>query len=324
MIQIQTFPVSNINFGIIRRPEQNIELTKRVSHFKFTLPTGQVLIDAEIKQDGTVTGATNYFAYPPIDDRVKRENIAVRVEMDENLIQGSTVQITYELKVRNTSEADYTSEGYYNYGEAYYIYIAEEGEREKESDIVKFTSTSIIDYISENSQLDIESNTDNAWTTIPVDNEYISLDVQKALKGTELDEKYQLYKSTPLKTELIPEFSVGGIQVENSGNAVYTYIVEGEPINTKDGANYQNQAEVIEIVKTGGGRITSTPGNYVPNKNSNETPDTDDSTSELISISPSTGENRNYVLPVLIIIVVLTTLEIVIYLIRKRFTRSKT
>ena len=133
-----------------------------------------------------------------------------------------------------------------------------------------------------------------------------------------------MYISSSLDDEtLIPVFYVKGTQAANSGNSKSIEIVEGEPINTKDGATYQNQAEIILVTKTGGGRITSTPGNYVPNKNSSETSDTDDTTSELVSIIPSTGGNRNYILPVSIVIIALITLGIGVYAIKVKVLKKK-
>ena len=316
-----TFPVSNINFGIIRRPEQNIELTKTVTAFRFILPTGQTLIDATVNDDGTISGTTNYLSY--IGNKQNPEGSVLRAEVDENLIQGSSVEIKYKLTVRNTSEVDYLNENYYNYGEEYYRVS---GEARKTSEVVTFTPTSIIDYLDENSQFNDNSavNSTYNWTNISIEDANIAQNVKDALKS-QLD-NYQLYISRTFEEQSIilrPVFYVNGVQVDNSGNTASAEIEEGQPVASSQGANYQNQAEIIEVVKTGGGKLTSTPGNYIPNKTSDETPDTDDTTSEEVVIIPSTGGNRNYVLPISLMVIALITLGVGVYVIKVKVLGKK-
>ena len=317
-----TFPVSNINFGIIRRPEQNIELTKTVTAFRFILPTGQTLIDATVNDDGTISGTTNYLSY--IGNKQNPEGSVLRAEVDENLIQGSSVEIKYKLTVRNTSEVDYLNENYYNYGEEYYRVS---GEARKTSEVVTFTPTSIIDYLDENSQFDNNSDINSTynWTNITIEDANVAQEVKDALRGSQLD-NYQLYVSRTFEEQSIilrPVFYVNGVQVDNSGNTASAEIEEGQPVASAQGANYQNQAEIIEVVKTGGGKLTSTPGNYIPNKTSEETPDTDDTTSEEVVIIPSTGGNRNYVLPISLMVIALITLGVGVYVIKVKVLGKK-
>ncbi len=315
-----TFPVSDINFGIIRRPEQNIELTKRVSRFKFTLPTGQVLIDAEIDEEGNIKGAKNYLAYV--------EGSSLRAEIDENLLQGATIEIDYKLKVRNTSESDYSNEGYYNYGERYY----EENEKaDKAKDIITFTPTLIIDYLDESAQFDknVNVNIKYKWENTTINDLTASkrLDekVLTELKGTRL-ENYQLYLTKYCDEENIilkPVFYIKGEEVSDSGNSAELSMSTGQPVGAGRGVNYHNQAEIIEIKKTGGGKLTSTPGNYVPDRTSATTPDTDDATSEKIIVLPNTGGNRNYVLPISLILIAFMTLGVGIYTIKIKVLGKK-
>ena len=59
---------------------------------------------------------------PRKENGITVDNGYLRIEMDESLIQGSTVQMTFKLTTENTSQADYVDEeyGYYQYGESYY------------------------------------------------------------------------------------------------------------------------------------------------------------------------------------------------------------
>lgn len=42
-----TFSIENIDFGVIERPRQSIDVTKRAKSMKMTLANGQVIADAK-------------------------------------------------------------------------------------------------------------------------------------------------------------------------------------------------------------------------------------------------------------------------------------
>ena len=93
----------NIKFGIIERPRQSLEVNKEISYIKLTLQNGTVLVEGDPR-----TTAMNYVTYP--------EKGMLKIEMDNNLVQGSTLQVEYTISVKNKSEADYNTESYYKYG----------------------------------------------------------------------------------------------------------------------------------------------------------------------------------------------------------------
>ena len=325
-----TFPVSNINFGIIRRPKQNIELTKSISAFKFTLPTGQTIIDATVNDDGTLSGATNYLSYMHNENRPA--DSLLRAEVDQNLMQGSTVDITYKIELKNISEADYVSLGYYNYGEGYY---EAKGELLKNNDIVTLKPIKIVDYLSENSQYDAESNVNDKykWKSITIDDLDVIQEVKNELKGTGASslnlENYHIYvteyfKEAQVEFNLIPEYyiNINGTKTKATGaeNVTEVYMGTAQPAGNGDNAVFQNQAEVILVSKTGGGRLVATPGNYIPNYTPQEP---DDSPSPPTTVIPSTGENRNYVLPISLIVIALITLGVGVYVIKVKVLGKK-
>ena len=57
------FIVKNVDFGIVERARQKLDLQKRVSTFKVTLANGQVLADAKVTEDGKLEGTTNHMTY---------------------------------------------------------------------------------------------------------------------------------------------------------------------------------------------------------------------------------------------------------------------
>ena len=67
-----------------------------------------------------------YVTYMGPGDKTNPKNGFARIEIDNELIQGATVYITYEISVDNISEIDY-------YNSEYYLY----GNIKNESDIIK-------------------------------------------------------------------------------------------------------------------------------------------------------------------------------------------
>lgn len=77
------------------------------------------------------------------------KNGFVRVELDNELIQGSTLEVSYEIKATNESEVDYLSEDFYKYGKV-------------EGPVVTITPSAIIDYLDKDWAFDQDKNT--AWS----------------------------------------------------------------------------------------------------------------------------------------------------------------
>ena len=115
--------VYNIKFGIAERPRQSLELTKDISYIKLTLQNGSVLAEGDPR-----TTVMNYVTYP--------QNGMLKIEVDNEIIQGSRIQIRYTIGVTNKSETDYNTESYYKYGT-------------KGNTPVSLTVNSIVDYMDE-------------------------------------------------------------------------------------------------------------------------------------------------------------------------------
>ena len=73
--------------------------------------------------------------------------------------------------------------------------------------------------------------------------------------------------------------------------------------------------EIIKTEKPGGPKTPSTPGNYIPGTGKTET---DDSTAETVIVTPSTGANYNFIIPIAIGIGALVILGVGIYLIKRK------
>lgn len=284
-----TYQIKNIDFGIVERARQDIELTKRVKTIKVTLANGQVIVDLSIDEDGNITGEKNYVTYMKPSDNTTPKNGLLKIELDNELIQGATVEVTYEIKVTNISELDYLSENYYKYGTI-------------EGDVVKIEPAGIIDYLDKDWAFDASEQTTWEQKTVDEINDIVADDVYNSIS---INDKIILYTESLKGQELEP---TGSASVEVSTSKV---------LSNNDEIELDNEAEVTKVTKDGGADLTSTPGNYVPGTHETDT-ENDNDMSETIIVTPSTGGNQNMILPITIGIIVCIILGAGVFVIKKK------
>ena len=207
----------------------------------------------------------------------------IKAELDNELIQGATLEVGYEIKFVNNSEKDYMSEKYYKYGI-------------QEGNIVTLTPSAVVDYLDKNLGFEQEKNTD--WKQITVD-ELGDLHAVKVGDTEFLNSRIILY-TEKTATALEPTKTI----------AVNLNV--SKLLTTSNDLSFSNDAETVTIKKPS---VTDHKGSivkYFP---------TDDA--EEVHITPSTGEDRNYVLPVTFGIVILAVLGTGIFTIKKVLTDKK-
>lgn len=189
-----TFSIENIDFGIIERPRQSIDVTKRAKSMKITLANGQVIADAKIvEKDGKLQleQQVKGVIYTGPSDKSKPKNGQIKAEIDSELIQGSKAEIEYEIKVQNNSEIDYDSKDYYWYGY----------EKDEDKDIVKVKASGIYDYL-DNTMIANDENTKWVTKTIENYNEEVS-------KPTVIEEYLHKYQSSSTDASGNTEIRIG-------------------------------------------------------------------------------------------------------------------
>lgn len=279
------FAIRNIDFGIVERPKQQLELSKRVSGYRITLANGQILADVEISEDGKMTGTKTSTTYMgPSANSIG----LLKTEMDNELIEGAKLEVTYTVTVKNVGEIDYTSDKYYYYGNA------------SGAEKVKVSPVQILDYVD--GRLSV---VDDKWK-------------EKDLAGTfakdyNISEKDDAEYLNKVKAYVTEELS----KIYLEPNASTTVELKTSKLLTStDDNEFNNKAEVIEAKKNTG-FITGTP---VKVTFANQYFNVADS--ERITVIPSTGENQDYILPIVIGITTITILGVGIVLI-KRFVVDK-
>lgn len=247
------FVFDNIDLGIIRRPIQDLIITKEISHVQVVLANGQVIIDGDPRE-----GNLQYVRFLPDGN--------IHIEIDSELLQGATINITYTITVDNTrAEIDYNNEDYYIYG-----IIPNNNAGWKLA-----TVTRLLDYLSNGLTYDEVANS-GLWEEFKLDGSmvgtYFSEEAYNALK------KYNRI----FQTDEFATMEPGQIKsVELKASRVLS--------NNAEDFNFDNDIEVNTLKDK---KIdNSTPGNYVPGDST--TYEDDDDTVNIVITGP-TGENRNY------------------------------
>ncbi len=288
------YQISNIDFGIVERARQKIELTKRVATVKVTLANGQVITDATIDEDGNITGESGNFTRMGPSESATPANGYIRIEIDNELMQGATLEVGYEITATNLSELDYLSENFYKYGIV-------------EGDVVTITPSAIIDYLDSDWAFDNEINPDWEVKTLDEIKDLVAEVVYNNENST-INEKIILYTESLSNQSLEPTQSAS------------VDLIVSRILTTSDDISLDNEAEVTKLDKTGGSEPEEIPGNYIPSSGSTES---DDTMSETVIVTPATGDNLSFIIPIAIGIIALVVLGVGVILIKKKALGNK-
>lgn len=126
----RAYAIYNLDFGIEYRPESQISLTKEINQMKLTAEDGTVLVDLyfdttrdadnktihSINKDKSkglevvqfITNEYTEFKQALIKDIKNEEDLQgfVYVQVDDEILQGATVEISYKFYAQNNSEID--------------------------------------------------------------------------------------------------------------------------------------------------------------------------------------------------------------------------
>lgn len=280
-----TYRIDNIDLGIVERPRQEVELTKRVSNIKLTLANGQVIVDAQIDEEGNVTGNHEYLVFRPDTEAVAG---MARIEIDQELIQGARLEVQYTLTVGNKSEIDYDSENYYKFGT-------------KEGNIRTITPTTIVDYLDQDWPIDIATAGDG-WEV-------------KTIEDIRNDTIISEDKITQVQNVKILYSTALGNEPISPNDSRSTTLTVSKVLSNSEEIDLENEAEILKMESTGRPTPT-TPGNKVPGRDNPSEPD--DDPGEPITVTPSMGADRNYTMIILTIASALVILVAgIIWIIKK-------
>lgn len=275
----RTFEMSKMNFGVAKRPIIRVGLDKKVTNIRIVLANGSDLINTSVV-DGKLEENAKWIKYVPTGPNYPG---ALSIEVDQEIIQGAKLELQYEFVVTNESELDYviTDENgvLYNDNNPYYKFGQKQGEQ------ITIEAKSIVDYLDQNLTFIQEDEDWKATTAIELYNDKkISEEVKNDLKN---------YNNI-LWTEKLK-----GKTLKSGESTSVKYMVSKLLAGSSEELNFGNNAEILEVDKTGGGYIEeSIPGNYIPKLGVNDSKNSemDNASAEYVIITPPTGQDKNYIL----------------------------
>lgn len=287
------FTIRNVDFGIVERAKQKLDMRKRVTSFRIILANEQVLIDATVSEDGKLKDVHKYLTYmgPTVTNGYSDSGF-IKAELDNELLQGAKLEVTYEIKFVNNSEVEYMSENYYKYGK-------EEGPK------ATITPAGVVDYLDKDLGFEQDKNSD--W-------EQITQERLGELNAVKIDDTEFINSRMILYTDKT------AIALEPKDTTSVS--LEVSKILTSSGdLSFENDAETVKIKQ----RIPIPPP-PTPTPEPTPIPPVPPfpvDTAEKVQITPSTGDDRNYVVPIAVGITSLVILGCGIFIIKKKVIDNK-
>ena len=337
------------DFGIIERPREDMVIDKTISNLKITLANGQVLIEGDprkdtlsyVKSTNIKNGALTNTLLNTREAVKKSNEKLLSIEMDSELIQGSTIDITYAITVTNNNEKDYVystnQTGYYYYG------------NKNSLDLIRESANLVVDYMDSDLTCVAGSNTENSdWTQVQAD----------TLKNTGYISEETFNTVQPSASNYLI-FITDKFKDLASGESTTSYIHASKLLaNKASDYTFENHVEIIRLdgktartidsTESTGKQVAKTykPGTYIPSLNrvtatytaltdtrnrgrlwtdaskvkndSGATIHTQDDDMIRITITPPTGSTNNVMTYIIAGLVSLSIVAVGIYIIKKK------
>lgn len=267
--------VKSIDLGLEERPKNNINITKEIENIKITLSNGYVLIN-------TAEGLNKNVMWTPTIGKLQGK---VHIYMDEEMMQGTEVEITYRITIKNEGEVDSFGNDY-SVGETYYT------GKNSQDQIVTNKIDKLIDYVDnslvfkkeKNSQWELIENTDLQTVQKMKENGYLN---------EKVDTTQQTGKTRNETNQVVVNESLKDVALK-PGQSVSTQLILSKIISPNDAADdlsYNNMAEIIQLTNDVGRRNLI---KIVGNQDTEGMPEeTDADNTENIIITPPTGADKN-------------------------------
>ena len=354
------YVLENLDLGLVQRPKAQLKVTKQITNVKLTLGNNSTLFDASARatnvlwvdhkahgQDtdnvySTDKNYNNSLMLNPVVRQNSTNKGKVQLTMDEELMHGSTLQITYAITVANVGEVDYNEEQFYYTGK-----VADT------STIVKTDPRVLVDYVGTQVH-DYNSNDDNTSTRNnlqfnkaqnPDWNTISSADLlNNGLLNTRLTDNVNKYTdghiitTTAASKGLIPVIAdqsnvkdkianafksdpLHALETVNSTQSVSGVQLILTQMITQDSSSddriYNNMTELVTTQNTVGRKMSySVVGNQDPTMEPREI-DADDS-QEVVILPPFGNTHLFYVLGGAIALILIAGITITLVVLKKR------
>ena len=307
------YTLNNVDFGLTERPKAQLELGKKITNVKITLANGNILFDANDKMTDLIwtrgeaydlnkvgikdnkyqefyglnnhrytyrtnAGKAEFSVNGLVADKYKNSgnNGLIVATMDEELMQGANITISYLLTVTNVGEADYEGQDFYYKGTG-------------TDKIVTTRADVVADYVANNLNFKTNNNDGTGWKV--VDNVITTLGLHSSLATNVAKFNDVISTGNLAKDEngdqgyIAPKGNEKGLKDSKTVGLVLTQLIN--PENSSDDKTYDNIAEITTISNTVGRRMAySIQGNQDPTKTPEEV---DSIKSERVTILPPFG-----------------------------------
>ncbi len=279
--------VEQINLGLRERPKVELSMEQEVVGIKVTLSDGKVLIDTAKGVNKNVNGLEK-----------ADEKVPISVYLDEELMQGTEIQVTYQIKIRNSGEIDKMSN-----------YITGESDA-----TIPTTADYVYEYVNQNMVMRQEYQGSDMWSRLETkDANKISKHVLKEVTENNI----QIFQTDGLRAELYPVGSKeaeDGKPTETIGYLVLSKIISPQDDNAT--LSFENSLEIVQRSNLAGRRAyRGIPGNYVPNSDTDEV---DNTRARKVNITRPLGGHEKPVFFVVGAMVILVLTGGIILILRKK------
>ena len=318
-----SYQIQNVDLGLEERPKAQLVIDKEVTNVKLTLADGSILFDAKNTASNVLW--RNHKAYNVGYDKnfmdedkfgnlqnIRNENAnkygLIQLTMDEELMHGATIEVTYQVTVSNVGEVDYKDNAFYY-----------TGNKSENAAVVTTRADAVLDYVANNLQFNVNNNSN--WKVIEKE------DIEsEGLVNGKLKEQVAKYNTVivteALNADLVPSLYKDkedkNRQESVSVPLILTQLITAE--NDTDDLTYRNIVEVAKTSNMVGRRMEySVVGNQNPTKDPQEL---DSDRAEVVRILPPFGNSINYVMIGIIAIIAIGIVIIGIIFIKKKVLRK--
>ena len=287
--------IPNVDLGLVERPITQLQITNNVENVKVTLSDGSIVFDATQTAEATKGNEIKNVIWK--SNRIATKGITggfIQLYLDEELMYGATIQITYKMQIneKNDDYVEYEGLEYYAKG------------RTNSGTKVESGAKKLVCYIP--NKMQFNKTQSGNWNAITDINEIIPAEekddeninnnlVNYRLKDTISSQSNTICKiERPNNTE-DKEAYLNNAYLNNNMLTISQLI-------TKEGAQggYECKVEIVELENAVGRRMkTSIVGNFNP---ANDPVENDEAKAENVAVMPPFGIGQvfYYVLTIVI------------------------
>ena len=276
------YEFNNVGLGLVKRPETNIELSKKLKQMTVIASNGQTILSAYLDENGNLQGQTDSLTVIPGTEW----SFEVYQTDVNTVLDGANLEFIYDISVTNNSESDllskdlmelYNSTDINTYREQLATYSGEVKTAMRSANN-SYTLGAHLGSAYYTGIADSE-NSSKVLTEVTNINDYINNELEpKAMTGLKVagskehylyDVSYNLQKAT-INNVLEAEVTTGKMAPTETVTK-YSVTLAKDPLSATGTLNFKNYiAEVMSYSNAAGRRATtSTPGNAeAVNKNS--------------------------------------------------------